>query len=104
MLAHVRNIGGDFLRAQLGIAGHAGEFFDMNRGVAVFLDDPLDLKPYLRAGDEAGLASALADLVQQYSTRAIALNDGVLVFDGTPEEIDDERFIHIYGQEAERIG
>jgi phosphonate transport system ATP-binding protein len=44
------------------------------------------------------------DLVQQYSTRAIALNGGVLVFDGTPEEIDDEKFIQIYGQEAERIG
>ena len=44
------------------------------------------------------------DLVQQYSTRAIALNNGELVFDGTPDEIDDERFLHIYGQEAERIG
>ncbi len=44
------------------------------------------------------------DLVQQYSTRAIALNQGRLVFDGTPEEIDDDRFIEIYGQEAERIG
>jgi phosphonate transport system ATP-binding protein len=44
------------------------------------------------------------DLVQQYSTRAIALNEGRLVFDGTPKEIDDKRFIEIYGQEAERIG
>lgn len=44
------------------------------------------------------------DLVQQYSTRAIALNEGRLVFDGTPDEIDDEKFIEIYGQEAERIG
>lgn len=44
------------------------------------------------------------DLVQQYSTRAIALNQGELVFDGTPEEIDDQRFIDIYGREAERIG
>ena len=44
------------------------------------------------------------DLVQQYSTRAIALNDGELVFDGTPDEIDDAKFIEIYGQEAERIG
>jgi phosphonate transport system ATP-binding protein len=44
------------------------------------------------------------DLVQQYSTRAVALNEGRLVFDGTPDEIDDERFIDIYGQEAERIG
>jgi phosphonate transport system ATP-binding protein len=44
------------------------------------------------------------DLVQQYSTRAIALNEGQLVFDGRPEQIDDQRFIEIYGQEAERIG
>jgi phosphonate transport system ATP-binding protein len=44
------------------------------------------------------------DLVQQYSTRAIALNEGQLVFDGTPNEIDDEKFIEIYGREAERIG
>jgi len=44
------------------------------------------------------------DLVQQYSTRAIALNEGQLVFDGTPDEIDDEKFKDIYGREAERIG
>ena len=44
------------------------------------------------------------DLVQQYSTRAIALNEGRLVFDGTPQEINDEKFVEIYGREAERIG
>jgi phosphonate transport system ATP-binding protein len=44
------------------------------------------------------------DLVQQYGTRAIALNGGRLVFDGRPDEINDEKFIEIYGQEAERIG
>ena len=44
------------------------------------------------------------DLVQQYSDRAIALFDGKLVFDGSPEEIDDEKFKEIYGKEAERIG
>lgn len=44
------------------------------------------------------------DLVQQYADRAIALNEGQLVFDGLPHEIDDERFKAIYGQEAERIG
>lgn len=44
------------------------------------------------------------DLVQQYADRAIALNEGQLVFDGLPHEIDDERFREIYGQEAERIG
>ena len=44
------------------------------------------------------------DLVQRYADRAIALNEGKLVFDGLPHEIDDERFREIYGQEAERIG
>ncbi|MCB9431883.1 MAG: phosphonate ABC transporter ATP-binding protein [Ardenticatenaceae bacterium] len=44
------------------------------------------------------------DLVQQYGTRAIALNAGELVFDGRPAEIDDQKFIDIYGREAERIG
>ena len=44
------------------------------------------------------------DLVQQYADRAIALNQGKLVFDGLPKDIDDERFREIYGQEAERIG
>jgi phosphonate transport system ATP-binding protein len=44
------------------------------------------------------------DLVQRYADRAIALNQGRLVFDGLPHEIDDQRFQEIYGQEAERIG
>jgi phosphonate transport system ATP-binding protein len=44
------------------------------------------------------------DLVQQYGTRAIALNEGELVFDGPPNQIDDVRFKEIYGKEAERIG
>lgn len=44
------------------------------------------------------------DLVQQYSDRVIALNDGRLVFEGPPSEIDDQRFKDIYGKEAERIG
>jgi phosphonate transport system ATP-binding protein len=44
------------------------------------------------------------DLVQQYADRAIALNEGRLVFNGLPHEIDDQRFKDIYGQEAERIG
>jgi phosphonate transport system ATP-binding protein len=44
------------------------------------------------------------DLVQEYGQRVIALNEGKLVFEGSPEEIDDERFRDIYGQEAERVG
>jgi len=44
------------------------------------------------------------DLVQQYGQRVIALNEGRLVFEGLPSEIDDQMFKDIYGQEAERIG
>lgn len=44
------------------------------------------------------------DLVHRYVDRVIALNLGKLMFDGTPKEIDDEKFKDIYGQEAERVG
>ncbi len=44
------------------------------------------------------------DLVHRYADRAIALNEGKLMFDGTPAEIDDEKFKEIYGKEAERVG
>jgi phosphonate transport system ATP-binding protein len=44
------------------------------------------------------------DLVHRYADRAIALNAGQLVFDGTPTEIDDAKFKEIYGREAERVG
>ncbi|TMC60054.1 MAG: phosphonate ABC transporter ATP-binding protein, partial [Chloroflexi bacterium] len=42
------------------------------------------------------------DLVHRYATRAIALKDGQLVFEGLPKAIDDAQFKAIYGQEAER--
>jgi phosphonate transport system ATP-binding protein len=44
------------------------------------------------------------DLVHRYADRVIALNEGKLVFDGLPEEIDDRRFKEIYGKDAERVG
>ena len=44
------------------------------------------------------------DLVHRYADRAIALNDGKLMFDGPPQDIDDEKFKEIYGKEAERVG
>jgi len=44
------------------------------------------------------------DLVHRYADRAIALNDGKLMFDGPPHEIDDAKFKDIYGKEAERVG
>jgi phosphonate transport system ATP-binding protein len=44
------------------------------------------------------------DLVHRYSDRVIALNNGELVFDGLPSEIDDKKFKDIYGKDAERVG
>ncbi|PWH17602.1 MAG: phosphonate ABC transporter ATP-binding protein [Anaerolineae bacterium] len=44
------------------------------------------------------------DLVHRYADRVIALNKGNLVFEGLPQEIDDQKFKEIYGREAERIG
>jgi phosphonate transport system ATP-binding protein len=44
------------------------------------------------------------DLVHRYAQRVIALNEGKLVFDGAPVEIDDDRFREIYGKDAERVG
>ncbi|RIK23584.1 MAG: phosphonate ABC transporter ATP-binding protein, partial [Chloroflexi bacterium] len=43
------------------------------------------------------------DLVHRYATRAIALKDGKLVFEGLPEAIDDAEFKAIYGQDAQRV-
>ncbi len=44
------------------------------------------------------------DLVHRYGQRVIALNEGRLVFEGLPSQIDDEMFKDIYGREAERVG
>ena len=44
------------------------------------------------------------DLVHRYADRVVALNEGRLMFDGLPQEIDDAKFKDIYGKEAERVG
>lgn len=44
------------------------------------------------------------DLVHRYADRVIALNEGRLVFEGHPKEIDDAKFKDIYGKDAERVG
>ncbi len=44
------------------------------------------------------------DLVHRYADRVVALNDGKLMFDGPPSEIDDDKFREIYGKDAERVG
>lgn len=43
------------------------------------------------------------DLVHRYATRAIALKDGNVVFEGYPKDIDNKQFKAIYGQDAENI-
>jgi len=44
------------------------------------------------------------DLVHRYAHRAIALNEGKLMFDGAPKAITDAKFKDIYGKDAERVG
>jgi phosphonate transport system ATP-binding protein len=41
--------------------------------------------------------------VREYATRVIALKQGSLVFEGSPDEISDEWFRHIYGDEAVEV-
>lgn len=42
-------------------------------------------------------------LARTYADRIVGLKGGRIVFDGPPQEIDDQRFKEIYGQEAEQI-
>jgi phosphonate transport system ATP-binding protein len=44
------------------------------------------------------------DLVHKYADRVVALNEGNLMFDGLPKDIDDAKFKDIYGRDAERVG
>ncbi|RMG86203.1 MAG: phosphonate ABC transporter ATP-binding protein [Chloroflexi bacterium] len=42
-------------------------------------------------------------LARTYADRVIALKDGRIAFDGSPEEIDNERFKQIYGEDAVEV-
>lgn len=42
-------------------------------------------------------------LARRYADRVIGLKAGEIVFDGTPEEINDARFKEIYGEEAVQV-
>jgi phosphonate transport system ATP-binding protein len=42
-------------------------------------------------------------LARRYATRVIALKGGRIVFEGTPQEIDEARFRAIYGEEAVEV-
>jgi phosphonate transport system ATP-binding protein len=42
-------------------------------------------------------------LVRRYASRVVALRTGHIVFEGSPEEITEEWFRHIYGEEAHEV-
>lgn len=42
-------------------------------------------------------------LARRYANRVIALKAGKIVFDGTPDEIDNARFREIYGEDAQEV-
>jgi len=42
-------------------------------------------------------------LARRYGTRILALKDGEIVFEGSPDDIDEARFKEIYGEEAEHV-
>jgi phosphonate transport system ATP-binding protein len=42
-------------------------------------------------------------LARRYADRVVALKAGKIVFDGTPEEIDNARFRGIYGEDAQEV-
>ncbi len=42
-------------------------------------------------------------LARKYGSRVVALKDGMVVYDGTPETVDNERFREIYGEDAEEV-
>ena len=42
-------------------------------------------------------------IARRYADRVIALKAGQIVFDGSPEEIDDSRFKQIYGEDAVQV-
>lgn len=42
-------------------------------------------------------------LARRYGTRILALKDGEIVFEGLPTEIDEAKFMEIYGEEAKEV-
>jgi len=68
-------------------------------GIMRYLDD-------INKSDDVTVLCSLhfLDLVHAYADHVIALNEGKVVFEGSPTEIDDDMFKEIYGQEAERVG
>ncbi len=45
----------------------------------------------------------IPSLARRYATRLLALNAGILMFDGKPADLDNAKFKEIYGQDAESV-
>ncbi len=63
---------------------------------------------YLRkANKELGITVVcnlhFLSLVREYASRVIALKDGKIVFEGSPQEINDDWFKKIYGESAREV-
>lgn len=70
-----------------------------SHGVMQYLED-------LNKQDELTIICSLhfLSLARTYADRVIALKDGKLEFDGTPDLIDNARFKEIYGEDAVEVG
>ena len=70
-----------------------------SHGVMQYLED-------LNKQDELTIICSLhfLSLARSYADRVIALKDGKLEFDGTPDLIDNARFKEIYGEDAVEVG
>src|SRR3546814_10607149 len=58
-LADVRDVAGDFLRPQLGVAGHHLEFLDVDRGEDIVLGDPLGDQDRIRSEEHTSELQSL---------------------------------------------
>lgn len=89
----------------------------MQRPEVILADEPVaSLDPatshsvmkYLKALQDDGLTVVanlhFLSLARAYGTAVVALKDGRKVFEGTPDEITDERFREIYGEDAVEVG
>lgn len=60
-----------------------------------------------RANQELGITVIanlhFLSLVREYATRVIALKAGEVVYEGTPEKIDEAWFARIYGEDAKEV-
>lgn len=59
------------------------------------------MKDFQKINEEEGITTIInihhVDLAKKYATRIIGLNNGEIVFDGSPDQLNDEKIKEIYG-------